>query len=818
MVFKCKMCGGTLEFGQGDTVAVCDSCGVRQTIPRLSDERRRNLYDRADHFRRNGEFDKAMRLYEQILNEDSADAEAYWSLALCRYGIEYVEDPGTHRRVPTVNRLQYTSIFDDADYESAIQHADNVQREIYREQAEAINEIQKEILAISQEEEPFDVFICYKETDGNGKRTPDSVLATDLYYELTEEGFRVFFSRITLEDKLGRAYEPYIFAALMSAKVMVVVGTKAEHFNAAWVRNEWSRYLTLIREGAEKTLIPAYRDMDPYDLPEEFSHLQAQDMSKLGFMQDLVRGIRKLMAEEAPDAPVRERIVINGGSTDTAPLLKRVFLFLEDGEWEDADEYCERVLDQDPECAAAYLGKLMAELKVHEKRQLADCKEPFDSCNSYRKVLRFGDEALKAELIRYNSEISIRNENARMEEAYAEAVSKMKSAQNQGEYWVAASAFDGLGAYKDAVKWKEICQEKSETCRKEAIYLDAMDLMRRAGSLEGTYEEALRKFRLIPDWADAAGQISVCQEKIARLKAERERVRLEEEQRAEERRLAAIEREEMLQKNTFRFVVGGAVFIAAIIVFTVIYSAVAGSPALYRSAADLYERGDYAEAAAEFRELGTYRDSEKQLELCYRKLYGDKLYDQVSQIEPGDLYQFGNYHGSTQWIVLKREGAMLLLISRDCVDVGQYHYGATATWSSSSLRRWLNETFYEEAFDGEEQAKILETSLKNPINSSYGMTGGNDTVDHVFLLCISEARSYFDTIDARQAANSSYVRGQRKKELNETYNGWWLRSPGEERNKAAYIDSNGVIRYAGTDIRNETIGIRPVIWIDLSVE
>ena len=82
----------------------------------------------------------------------------------------------------------------------------------------------------------------------------------------------------------------------MNAKVMVVVGTKAEHFNAAWVRNEWSRYLTLIREGAEKTLIPAYRDMDPYDLPEEFSHLQAQDMSKLGFMQDLVRGIRKLMA------------------------------------------------------------------------------------------------------------------------------------------------------------------------------------------------------------------------------------------------------------------------------------------------------------------------------------------------------------------------------------------------------------------------------------------------------------------------------------------------------------------------------------------
>ena len=115
---------------------------------------------------------------------------------------------------------------------------------------------------------------------------------------MTQEGFKVFFSRITLEDKLGTAYEPYIFAALNSAKVMVVIGTKEEYFNAVWVKNEWSRFLALIRDGKRKILIPAYRDMDPYDLPEEFSHLQAQDMSKLGFMQDLIRGIKKLVGVE----------------------------------------------------------------------------------------------------------------------------------------------------------------------------------------------------------------------------------------------------------------------------------------------------------------------------------------------------------------------------------------------------------------------------------------------------------------------------------------------------------------------------------------
>ena len=78
----------------------------------------------------------------------------------------------------------------------------------------------------------------------------------------------MFFSRITLEDKIGTAYEPYIFSALNSAKVMVVLGTRAEYFQAAWVKNEWSRYLALIRNGEKKMLIPAYRDMDPYDLPE----------------------------------------------------------------------------------------------------------------------------------------------------------------------------------------------------------------------------------------------------------------------------------------------------------------------------------------------------------------------------------------------------------------------------------------------------------------------------------------------------------------------------------------------------------------------
>lgn len=294
-ILKCKMCGGTLLLDETMTTGICEFCGTTQTVPKLNDEKHRKLYDRASHYFRNHEYDKALGIYEQILDENDEDAESYWSIILCKYGIEYVDDPVSHEKKPTIHRTQLTSIFDDENYKSALKYADISQKVLYEKEATAINELQKKSLAILQDEEPFDVFISYKETDENGKRTHDSVMANELYHELTQEGFKVFFAPITLESKLGTEYEPYIFSALKSARVMVVLGSKKEYFNATWVRNEWSRYLSFIKDGEKKALIPAYRDMDPYDLPKEFSNLQAQDMNKLGFMPDLVRGIRKLV-------------------------------------------------------------------------------------------------------------------------------------------------------------------------------------------------------------------------------------------------------------------------------------------------------------------------------------------------------------------------------------------------------------------------------------------------------------------------------------------------------------------------------------------
>lgn len=450
-IFKCKMCGGDLNVTDGASVCTCAYCGTKQTLPKLSDEKRVAMFERANYFWRNNEFDKAMGIYEMVLATDDTDAEAYWSIVLCRYGIEYVEDPKSHKRVPTVNRFQTKSILRDEDYLNAIRCANGYQRDIFETEATQIDTIQKNISTISKEEKPYDVFICYKETDGTGARTHDSVYAQKIYDALSHEGLRVFFSRITLEDKIGTAYEPYIYAALHSAKVMLVVSLSAENMNAPWVKNEWDRYLSIAKQDSTKALIPCYKDMSPYDMPEEFTYLQAQDMGKIGFLQDLVRGVKKVLAASAPALQTQERAVQTAGEK-AKPLLERAYIFLEDGNWKKANQYAEKVLDLEPKNTDAYLCKFLAagEYLSFDRLQ-AETSElnkvvPLDA--DFFNAVEFANEKQKAQLDAFL--------DLRTEAQYQNACRDLE----QCKYEKARLTFDLLGDYKDATDKANECNHQ----------------------------------------------------------------------------------------------------------------------------------------------------------------------------------------------------------------------------------------------------------------------------------------------------------------------------------------------------------------------
>lgn len=458
-IIKCKMCGGDMELSDDKTLGTCNYCGTTMTLPKLDDEQRAARFNRGNHFRRTGEFDKALAVYEQIVQEDDTDAEAHWCCVLCRFGIEYVEDPATMEYLPTCHRASFDSVQEDVDYLAAVEYSEGVTKRQYQKEAVKIAEVQKGILAASQNEEPFDVFLCYKETDDTTKeRTRDSLDAQDIYYKLTEEGYRVFFSRITLEDKAGTEYEPYIFAALNSAKVMIALGSKPEYFSAVWVKNEWSRFLALMKKDRSKLLLPCYKNMDPYDLPEQLSVLQSYDMTKIGFMQDLIRGIHKVLKTDEPqsgkDTVAMHRVA--GGSNVTAQL-KRGALALEDGEWEKADGFFEEVLNQDAENAEAYLGKLMAEMKAHKLEDLKNCEQSFEGNKNYRKTIRFAEPALADTLNGYLICINERNTEA----AYQAAVRILQNASTEAACRDAAKVFENLADYKDAAALAKQCFEKA---------------------------------------------------------------------------------------------------------------------------------------------------------------------------------------------------------------------------------------------------------------------------------------------------------------------------------------------------------------------
>ena len=503
-VLKCKMCGGSLDVTEGMTVCECEYCGTTQTIPQVDDEKKITLFTRANRLRAACEFDKAASVYENIVSDFPEEAEAYWGLILCKFGIEYVDDPATGKKIPTCHRSSFESIMDDSDFEQCMENADPIARRVYREEAKTIDGIQKGILEISGKEEPYDIFICYKETDDSGNRTVDSVMAQDIYDMLTANKYRVFFARISLEDKLGTAYEPYIFAALNSARIMLAVGTDYEYYNAVWVKNEWSRFLAMMSRDKKKVLIPCYKGIDAYDIPKEFKHLQAQDMGKVGAMQDLLRGIKKIFPKET--APVVQQVtqVVQtvqpaAGGANVNSLLQRSFMFLEDGDWKSADQYCEKVLDIEPKNGEAYLGKLMAELKVRKREDLGTQKEVFDNKANYQKILRFGNERLVNEIKGY-LEIANNRINERIRKQREEFLKKEKEKEEKR---------------KSEEDQKKIEQKRNHL---ETVYQEALFIFE-----ENTYnvdmlDKAAIMFSSISSYKNSTEMINACHMMIKKIK------------------------------------------------------------------------------------------------------------------------------------------------------------------------------------------------------------------------------------------------------------------------------------------------------------
>ena len=486
------MCAGNIIPVEGKNIGICDSCGSQVAMPSITDERRTDAFNRANHFRKVYDFDQALQEYGEIVKEDPTDAEAHWCMMLCRYGINYQEDHRTGQRIPTCDRVSYTSVLEDPDYKAALQYADPEQKAIYQREVQRIRTIQQGILEVSAKEKPFDVFICFKDTDDKtGKRTKDSVLAQDLYTELTKRDYKVFFSRITLkEEHMGQEWEPYIFAALNSAKIMLVVGTTPENFSSPWVKNEWSRFLNLRRTDKTKILIPCVSGMNPRDLPAGLKELEGRDMNEISFMQDLLYGIERVVR----GGQKKEQPVSSGNRISADNYVKRANQFLEDKQFDQADKMLEKALDLDPENGGAHLGKLLLERRCSSIEELALETESISSSGHYNRARKYCDPATRQRLFAAESQINRRIEEAKRAEHLAELRSDMNEATTSSEMEQVVESLERLGDYDRAPEYLVTAKSRLESLRaKEAKEAEDRKKKAAAEAAEKDAKEAAEK-------------------------------------------------------------------------------------------------------------------------------------------------------------------------------------------------------------------------------------------------------------------------------------------------------------------------------------
>lgn len=139
-------------------------------------------------------------------------------------------------------------------------------------------------------------------------------------------------------------------------------------------------------------------------------------------------------------------------------LLKRAYIFLEDGLWEKTNEYAERILDIDPENVKAYEAMLLADLKIKTEDDLVNSNKAFSQNEYYKKALQFSDEKQKQILLNINQE-----------NIYRRAIKTYRAANSEYDYKTTKNLFETIKGYKDSEEYIKKCNDKSESARIESV-------------------------------------------------------------------------------------------------------------------------------------------------------------------------------------------------------------------------------------------------------------------------------------------------------------------------------------------------------------
>ena len=688
-IFKCKTCGNAMKITGEMTVCECEYCATKQPVPGNNKnapvpEALRRQLNRANYMRLRCEFDKAEQLYSKLTKKIPDEPEAHWGLLLSKYGIQYVEDTDSLDYIPACHRPS-TKAFTEADeYKVTVRCADAAQRELYEAEAKAIEKVRQNIIAAAEKEKACDVFICCNNDDKAGNEA-----AKKLYDKLTKSGKAVYYAPVSIRDNTASSKEACIYSALCSAKVMLILGTEPEYFYDVWTRNEWSRFLKLAGDGS-RTLIPCCMNMDVHEMPEELIRLNFRDMSRENFVDKLVHELTSSTAQvnteskkeqsegkkepkedhkdviagdigsgfvqDEPDvlhtAEKAEEPVNDEKSDNSRVIFPKASLII-DGSKEQSSEPLKPAYIE----AMKIINSCASEGQdlVEERENVVRAKELLETIPEYKD---------SSELINACSE--------RIKEIdYQRAVSGFGMG-NRNEAWLIKNrnAFISLGDYKESAEYARMCDDRIKSIK----YNDAFklyDLSDKNIRLNQHLTEDLLKKSI--DDLEAAKVLFKSVEGYKESKEYLKKIEVLLEDATESYK--TITTASMLKKGK----TAKRRRIIAIICASLIGAAVlaVGSVSLifyiipeskYNNAVSLQENGKYEEAAADFGELGDYRDSQerKSNSLASLAFEGMSAQEKAAMLVKGRTLASGQIYSEIQLIVgVKENGTVTVFGAKE---------------------------------------------------------------------------------------------------------------------------------------------------------
>ena len=789
----CKTCGTQIDVKPAkDKIHKCPRCNNRFVLPKSNKIDMRYYYEATYKFRE-GKFKDAYDIFDKLA-KSSKDAECFFSCLLCKYEVQY-EEFQPNEWTLTIGNCFYDSVYKDENYNNAIQNSKFRPHEklFYESVAEQIEDLRKLIDDISHEVKPYDVFISYKETEQDksvDQRTFDSDYARQLYRDLEKNNIKAFYAPISLKGKTGKKFLPYIYFAIRSARVLVVIGTNDIYFKSPWIKREWQMYLKFNIRNRARRIIPVYWNCSPDQLPSELQSYQSINMrTNTEWINEIV-GICKNDLK-LPD------------SREENFELSLIFDKIKNGQYIEAKEKLEGengFISRNPKNARGYIALLLIDLQINEFEQLPRYKHSFrDNKNYILALANAGDTPdLKKQLENSLTQVENNEKETKNRNDFNSAVTEYNIAiknkdESEDTFLQLALKFKDI-QYQGSDEYAEKCSNNANLCRKNKIYNSAKKKME-LHTAEG-YQSAISDFNQIIDYNDSVKKIIICNNEIHSIVEK-------------EKELFLRKQKKMKYLISFLFLV----VISLILIILKITD---------KNKTDVEHTQTTIQSI--LTDKDKIEDKLKNTADSMEELLSSQLQLEFAEFNianVGDYIHFGTYEqdgdDSThqeliEWLVLKKEEDRLLLISKYVLFALKFHDGKQfEDWEDCSLRRILNDSFYYDAFNESERSAIIPG-----IVDDHGHYFNEPT--RVFLLSVDDIQSYFSD-ESRVCGVTNYavqkayrIYGINIKSDNNNC-GWWLTSPAINGNGyIEVIDENGAVI---PDQYGVCHGVRPCIWVSV---